>query len=130
MPPSPVASPSVHGFGGPANNATDSGQGVVFGGALEVRPELGSWESCLYLHGRLPSHCPAPRSSPPPSQNGWWDTSFSCSVDWQAGRFSGSTRNAVCADLYGGGALAMRHALGAFQGAWSGGLGQDGRRAA
>lgn len=51
-------------------------------------------------------------------QNGWQDASYSASVDWAAGRFGVSGGNAVCAEVWGGGALAgglAAHALPVFQ---------------
>ena len=45
------------------------------------------------------------------SQNGWWDASYNAKVSWQAGNFGSTGGNVVCADLYGGGALAGAGAL-------------------
>lgn len=69
----------------------------------------------LGLHGKLhwlPPDCRCPSSaclllSPTTApQNGWWDASYSAKVNWQAGSFGANGGNVVCADIYGGGALA------------------------
>lgn len=50
-----------------------------------------------------PPRLPRPVRAPQP---GWWDASYSATVNWQAGRFGRAGGNAVCADLFAGGALA------------------------
>ncbi|KAI7842008.1 hypothetical protein COHA_004211 [Chlorella ohadii] len=95
------SSGGVHSFGGPPDSDTSGGSAAA--PPASPAPAAGSGDKGTVFSGSL--------------QNGWWDASYSAKVTWQAGNFGSSGGNVVCADIYGGGALAVSHAQGGFQGA-------------